>query len=187
MDLKSYKERSKVIKTIIFFTVLILGILAIFFLQTKTAENNIKSFSIFPKVFAQTKTETSGGKTTTTSGGKTTTDESKVTPGKPINLCDPSLGVSCAGNNLAGVKSGSDGVIFVIMNIVYFLIFVASGFAILFIVLGGYKMITSNGQEDKYTEGLSTLKYASIGLVVCILSITFVYVISQLTVGIKLF
>ena len=54
--------------------------------------------------------------------------------------------------------------------------------SILFIIVGGYKMVLSNGNEKTFTEGRNTVTYAVIGLVVAILAYTIIVVVTN-TVG----
>jgi uncharacterized membrane protein YidH (DUF202 family) len=82
---------------------------------------------------------------------------------------------------------GSSAIVNSIMQVVFFLIFLSGGVAVLFMVLAGYKMITSNGVEEQYASGLATLKYASIGLVLVIMSVTIVVLINAVVPNINLF
>jgi hypothetical protein len=51
--------------------------------------------------------------------------------------------------------------------------------AVLFIIIGGYKMIISRGDEKKFESGRQTVTYALIGLVVAILAFTMITVIGN--------
>ena len=177
MNLKSYKERSKLIKTVILWIVILLGIMAVLFLQTQTAENPSSPHrsSLFPKVYANDPATEGGGAETT-----------NTTSGRPIDLCNDIAGVGCL-TGTTNVGTGSDGVIYVVMQIVFLLVFIASGIAILFIVFGAYRMITSNGEEANFKLGLDTLKYATFGLALAILSMSIIYIVSNFVLNIDIF
>ena len=76
--------------------------------------------------------------------------------------------------NLPGVKTSAAGVETRISQILLFaitLILYASGSAaVLFLVIGGIRYITSFGNEDRMQKAKETIKYAVIGLLAVILS-----------------
>jgi Type IV secretion system pilin len=151
------------------------------------------SFFSFKPVLVYSCISTDGYKCGNTQfGNQTTNTNQNITPtqtenAKPIDVCK-GLGTSCIGGiSEAETGRGSDAIVKIIMQIVWFLIYIASAVAIFYIVLGGYSMITSNGNDEGYKKGLSTLKNASIGLVLCILSATIVLLVSQVALNIKFF
>jgi hypothetical protein len=192
MDLKTYKDRSKVIKKIIMWGVIIFGLLAIFFLQTKSTGSFFITKNLALPVYAESSfteqnlsNKIANNPQNTGSNTNTTTNPAQ---GKPINVCNEAIGVGC----LTGVTEeklgrGSSAIVNSIMQVVFFLIFLSGGVAVLFMVLAGYKMITSNGVEEQYASGLATLKYASIGLVLVIMSVTIVVLINAVVPNINLF
>lgn len=58
---------------------------------------------------------------------------------------------------------GSDGIINKVANGVAL---VAGAIAVIYIILGGLRMITSTGESQAFKDGRSTLIYAAVGLVV---------------------
>jgi hypothetical protein len=144
MNLNSYTQRSKFIKRIIFWSVLIGALLALFFSSTSTG------------AFAQ-----------------------------PIDVCQT------FNNCLPGVQEnkteGAQGIVKFVMQVVWFLIFISTAIAVLFIVWGALLMITSAGSEDGYKKGIETLRNAVVGLVLGILSMTIVFVISSVVPSINIF
>ncbi|NJL96493.1 hypothetical protein HC766_05200 [Candidatus Gracilibacteria bacterium] len=72
---------------------------------------------------------------------------------------------------------GSGGVVAFILNIARILTFISAAIAVLFIVIGGFKAITSAGDSTKYANGLSTVKYALFGLILAIVAYTIVALI----------
>ena len=144
MNLNSYTQRAKFIKRIIFWSILIGALLALFFSSTTT------------RAFAA-----------------------------PVDVCQT------FNNCLPGVQEnkteGADGIVKFVMQVVWFLIFISTAIAVLFIVWGSLLMITSAGSEDGYKKGLQTLQNAVIGLVLGIVSMTIVYVISSVVPSINIF
>lgn len=59
-------------------------------------------------------------------------------------------------------------------------IIIAGILCIVFIFVGGISFILSGGQEDKIKAAVNTIRYAIIGLVVVILSITMVNIITYI-------
>ena len=53
-----------------------------------------------------------------------------------------------------------------IKNIVKTLVGIAGGIAVIFIVIGGFKYITSSGHPEKLDNAKKTLLYSGIGLVI---------------------
>jgi type IV secretory pathway VirB2 component (pilin) len=55
---------------------------------------------------------------------------------------------------------------------------IATVISIFFVVFGGYQMITSRGDSNKYEEGVTSLKNSVIGLIVVLLSTTIVALVA---------
>jgi hypothetical protein len=53
-------------------------------------------------------------------------------------------------------------------------------FAVLFIMIGGFRMITSQGNEEAYGVAKKTVTYAVIGLVVAVLSFSMIAIVENL-------
>jgi len=108
------------------------------------------------------------------------TDGTKAVPGKSI---------LCPGGNCPGIGSASptrltttEGLGNFIIGIAQFLTFLAVALAVLMMVYGGIRYITSNGAEQA-TAGQAILTNAAIGLVIAIVAYTVVYLISQVVNG----
>lgn len=56
-------------------------------------------------------------------------------------------------------------------------ILTATSLAVFYIFYGGISFILSGGQEDKIKQALSTIRYAIVGLVVTILSVTIIRIV----------
>jgi hypothetical protein len=74
------------------------------------------------------------------------------------------------------VGSDSTGLLTHIINILLALLGVI---AVLFIIIGGYRMITSSGDTTNFEKGQKTVTYAIIGLVVAVLAFTIITVIGN--------
>lgn len=72
-------------------------------------------------------------------------------PAKPTKLDDPlgNIGIRLLAGRVTNMFMGLSGT-----------------FALVAFIMGGFKMITANGNDKKYAEGLSSLKWAIIGLAV---------------------
>jgi hypothetical protein len=95
------------------------------------------------------------------------------------------------GNCLGGTQdfaneSADSIVVSLVLGFSFFLIFVGGAIAVLFIVFGGYKLITANGNDADYKAGRSMVTNAVIGLVLIIISVTIVRVVSEVLTGIRL-
>jgi len=56
-------------------------------------------------------------------------------------------------------------------------IILAGGLSVFYIFVGGISFILSGGQEDKIREAIQTIRYAIIGLIVTILSVTIIKIV----------
>lgn len=84
--------------------------------------------------------------------------------------CDSSTGLNCD-------KYSVNGLIRVVIN---WLLGVAFGVAVLFLIIGGFWYITSAGNEETAEKGKGTAINAIIGIVIIILSYVIVNVVSGL-------
>jgi Type IV secretion system pilin len=105
--------------------------------------------------------------------------------GKPTDPCDsikfPQNSCIKGTNDLKTdltTGSASDSVTKTIIVFARILTFVSAGLAILFIVIGGVRMITSNGNDSQYKSALTTIQYAIIGLVVTAVAYSAISIIS---------
>lgn len=58
----------------------------------------------------------------------------------------------------------------ILITVKNFLFNLASIIAIIFIIIGGYQMITASGDPKKFETGKTTLLYAAIGLIVILIA-----------------
>ncbi len=86
-------------------------------------------------------------------------------PDPKTGLCIPVTG---------GRSSRDDTVNTLLVRIINIILSVSASFAILFIVVGGFRYITSAGNEEVAGKGRQTLVNAVIGLVIVILAYTIV-------------
>lgn len=93
-------------------------------------------------------------------------------------------GASCAqGTGTPGSlfgEGGADGGIF--KKVVNILLFVIGAVAVIMLIYGGVKYITSGGAQDKVQEAKNTILYAIVGIVVALLAFAVVnFVIKGIT------
>lgn len=85
--------------------------------------------------------------------------------------CDQSTGLNCnAGGDINSL----------ITTVIRWLLGIAFGIAVLFLIIGGFWYITSAGNEETAEKGKNTAINAIIGIVIIILSYVIVNVVSNL-------
>jgi hypothetical protein len=115
-----------------------------------------------------------------TGGGGNAGDSTKAVPGKSI-LCGGNTCPAIGGSD-AGALTKDNGLAKFIIGIAQFLTFLAVALAVLFMVWGGFKYITSDGAEEA-GRGKETLINAAVGLVIAIVAYTIVFLISSVVQG----
>ena len=85
--------------------------------------------------------------------------------------CDTSSGLNCS--NITNVN----GLIKVVIN---WMLGIAFGIAVLFLIIGGFWYVTSAGNEETAEKGKGTVINAIIGIVIIILSYVIINVVSNL-------
>ncbi len=76
--------------------------------------------------------------------------------------------------------SNSSTVTELIINVINIMLLFAGMIAVVFIIVGGYFYITSQGNEEQAEKGKTTMVNAIIGIVVIILSWTLIAVVTRL-------
>lgn len=85
-------------------------------------------------------------------------------------------------DNFEGTEDANSSLILTIINIVNALLAFAGLVAAIFIVIGGVRYITSQGDEDAVAGAKNTILYAAIGIIVILLSAVLVnFVIGTIT------
>ena len=69
-----------------------------------------------------------------------------------------------------------------VTNVLQILLLVAGSVAVVFLVLGGFRYITSRGNEEATESAKKTMTAAIVGLVVIIMAFAAVYIVSQLLI-----
>jgi hypothetical protein len=90
----------------------------------------------------------------------------------PAGGCNQLNGMNCASVISVG------GIIIIVLN---WFLGIAGLIAVLFLVWGGFKMIVSNGNEETFKEGRTTVINALIGLAVVILAYVVVTIVANTT------
>ena len=75
--------------------------------------------------------------------------------------------------------SGDLSIASVLSTVISWILGLAGGVAVLFLILGGLQYITSSGNKDKAEVAKQTILYAVIGLIVIALSFVIVAFVSQ--------
>ena len=88
----------------------------------------------------------------------------------PQPPCGVITGVRC------GPEQGVNDIIITVLNIIIGVAFVI---AVLFLVIGGFRYITAQGNEESAEKGRKTIVNALIGIVVIILSFAIVRIVSR--------
>jgi len=177
MNFKDYQFRKNFIKRMIFYFVLGVGLLMIFFLQTQQA-GGVQELKTGSKLFLQT--------ILVQAENQQVNLDNKYAQGEPIDPC--TLGAGCSGNvNEGNLGRGSDAFVKVTVEVIYVFIFVSVGISALFIIFGGYQLFSANGDKNQYENGLRTVRYSVFGMVLCIMSLSIVYIVSTILVDFELF
>jgi hypothetical protein len=101
--------------------------------------------------------------------------------GKPADVCQVFGAGSCLGGTTDYEGRDANSIVSgLTVSIVNFLIFLGVALSVFFIVLGGYKMITANGNDKSVEDGRKMLIYAVLGLIVTLISYTVVVVVTNI-------
>lgn len=87
--------------------------------------------------------------------------------------CDSSSGLNCQNTDINGL----------IHTVINWLLAIAFGLAVLFLIIGGFWYITAAGNEETAEKGKGTVINAIIGIVIIILSYVIINVVSNLVSG----
>lgn len=99
-------------------------------------------------------------------------------------ISDIKAGVTGSGGS--GAKNQGSQVAVVIRVVVNILLFLIGAFAVIMIVIAGFRYVASNGDANTVSSAKNTILYAVIGLVVAFLAYALVnFVIDQLIQGSK--
>lgn len=85
-------------------------------------------------------------------------------------------------NDSGGSGAGGDKVVETIKNIINILLFLIGLFAVVMIVIAGFRFVTSNGDSNTVSQAKNTIIYAVIGIVVAVMAYAIVnFVLNQIT------
>ena len=79
----------------------------------------------------------------------------------------------------------ADNLTSLLINIMKGFLGVIGIWAVVFIVIGGFEMVVSSGNEEMYTKAKKTIIWAVLGLAVAVLSFAIIAIVENL-VGIKI-
>lgn len=81
---------------------------------------------------------------------------------------DAQSGANCAqGNNTPTTLFGQESIFTTVVNILLFLV---GAIAVIMLIYGGIKYVTSGGAQDQVTSAKNTIMYAIVGIVVALLA-----------------
>jgi hypothetical protein len=120
---------------------------------------------VFSQEFDSEGTPTAVQSATTADGGNAST---------PLNPCETIGGCIGGIDKFQNQGGGIDGVLTFLQTGINIATYISVPIAVVFIIIGGYNMMTSQGDEKKYNNGLSTLQYAIAGFVLILLSGTII-------------
>lgn len=163
-----YKTRSRLIKRIIFWSVVVGAILAFMF-----SPLNVKS------VVAQTPSNNSQ-----IHGLEYQIPKIQEDP-KPLNTCD-AIGGCVWEIDRYNQGSTLDRAVLIIFDIIFIAIFLAGLIAVIMIIYGAVFILTAAGDETRFKTGKETVINAIIGLVIVILAFTIVNVIQEVITNINI-
>jgi Type IV secretion system pilin len=95
----------------------------------------------------------------------------------PIDPCDK--GDCITGTKALASDDAKDSISSVILSAARFITFISAAVAILFIVIAGIQMISSNGNDTQYKSSLNTIRYAVIGLLVTAIAYSAISILSN--------
>lgn len=81
---------------------------------------------------------------------------------------------ACDGNNSAPCEASGDDIAALLGNVISLLLFIAGAAAVLVIVIGGIRYITSDGDPNAASKAKNTIIFALVGLVITIMSYSIV-------------
>ncbi len=106
-----------------------------------------------------------------------------TTPATPVNPTTPATNCATAPpgtpNCLYNPLPTGDFTTFMLL-IIKWILGIIGIFAVLFIMIGGFKMITAQGNQESYEGAKKTITWAVIGLVVAILSFSMIAIVENL-------
>ena len=99
---------------------------------------------------------------------------------KPEDPCDI-FGCLNSFTNNTKYKTGTAGQIAnnIAVDIAVVMTYVAGSIAVIFVLIGAFKMLTSEGDSKKYEDGLKSVRYAVTGLVFSVLAYGLIAVVLQ--------
>jgi hypothetical protein len=105
--------------------------------------------------------------------------------GSPESPC-AQLGGCLEGINAYAGDDTTNNIFTFIITISNLLTYLSAAVAVIFIIIGAYRMVTSNGDDSQYKKGVQTLIWAVAGLCLAILAYSIVYVIAVVVPNIHL-
>ena len=106
-----------------------------------------------------------------------------VVSSQPINPCEQLGGCSDTLLENADQDTVGESVTAVVLDVVRLLIYISMALAVLFIVYGGYQMLASSGDAEKFKKGRQTAISAVIGFGIALVSISIITLVGNILQG----
>lgn len=81
---------------------------------------------------------------------------------------------ACKSSNSAPCKASSDSVAAILKNVINIMLYLAGAIAVVMVVVGGIRYITSDGDPAAANKAKNTIIYALVGVVVAVMSYSIV-------------
>lgn len=102
------------------------------------------------------------------------------------NACDKNLVLLGYNFGVSACKLTFVSLIGFILYIGQNLILLGGIVAIIYMMIGGLKIVASRGNEDQYKQGINTLSYAIVGFVIVVTAYTIVYSLLKYVTGVDI-
>jgi amino acid transporter len=101
----------------------------------------------------------------------------------PIHVADAQLNRNFPCDPASGLRCNETSLPQIFRTIINWALGIAFGIAVIFLIIGGFRYITSAGNEEAATKGRNSVIHALIGIVIIILSYVIVNVVANLVQG----
>jgi hypothetical protein len=101
----------------------------------------------------------------------------------PLHIADAQLNSAFPCDSSSGLRCSETTLPQIFRTIINWALGIAFGIAVIFLIVGGFKYITSGGNEDSAKAGRNSVIHALIGIVIIILSYVIVNVVANLVQG----
>ncbi|MFC1640781.1 hypothetical protein ACFL2D_01885 [Patescibacteria group bacterium] len=90
--------------------------------------------------------------------------------------------ITIPGGEIEGVRQEND-ILPIVFDVINWILIITGAFAILMLIIGGFRYITSAGNDKQVQAAKTTMTYAIVGLVIVLLSYVIAATINSILVG----